>query len=211
MRDTRAMPSYLPSMVRSTATHATSLTLEEWGELPEDEPGELVDGRLEEEEMTTRVHEAAVVWLLYELEGWARRSGAAVYGSELKLAVTPHRGRKPDVNVFFSGSRRSPAQSTVQQHPPDLVIEVISPRPSDARRDRVDKPDDYALAGVRHYWIVDPQLRSFETLERDAAGRYVRAMAASQGTIAPEGLPGLTLDLDSLWLRVERELELGSD
>jgi len=29
----------------------TEMTLEEWADLPEDEEGELVDGRLEEEEM----------------------------------------------------------------------------------------------------------------------------------------------------------------
>ncbi len=190
---------------------AAELTIEEWGDLPEDEPGELVDGQLEEEETSTRVHEAVVMWLAFELNAWARRSGARVYGSELKLVVAPRRGRKPDLNVFFAGSRRSPGGASLQRHPPDLVVEVVSPRPADARRDRVDKPDDYASAGVRYHWIVDPQLRSLEVLERGADGRYVRALGATAGHVAPPGLADLRLDLDALWAEVERELAEGED
>jgi len=37
---------------------------------------------------------------------------------------------------------------------PDMVIEILSP--STARRDRVKKFSQYLLAGVREYWIVDP-------------------------------------------------------
>ena len=198
-------------MARNTAARAYELTLEAWGDLPEDEPGELVDGRLEEEEMPTRVHEAVVTWLVYELLTWARPRGARVYGSELKLAVGPRRGRKPDINLFLAGTVRSRGDAPLQRHPPDLVIEVVSPRPSDGRRDRVEKPDDYARFGVRFYWIVDPHLRSIEVLERDEQGRYVRALAASAGTIAPPGLDGLTLDLDALWAEVDTELASGSD
>lgn len=198
-------------MARNTAARADELTLEAWGDLPEDEPGELVDGRLEEEELPTRVHEAVVIWLIYELEGWARRHGASVFGSELKVVVAPRRGRKPDINVFFAGARRSPGRASLQRHPPNIVVEVVSPRPSDARRDRVDKPDDYAAAGVSYYWIVDPELRSLEVLERGPDGRYVRALAASAGTIAPPALDGLTLDLDAMWARADREIELGED
>lgn len=198
-------------MARNTAARADELTLEAWGDLPEDEPGELVDGRLEEEEMPTRVHEAVVMWLVYELLTWARPRGARVYGSELKLAVAPRRGRKPDINVFLAGTARSRGDAPLQRHPPDVVIEVVSPRPSDGRRDRVEKPEDYAYFGVRFYWIVDPHLRSLEVLERDERGRYVRALAASTGVVAPPGLDGLTLDLDALWAEVDAELASGGD
>ncbi len=187
------------------------LTLEEWGELPEDEPGELVDGQLEEEEMPTRLHEAVVFWLLMALGSWGTPRGARIYGSELKLAVSDRRGRKPDLNVFFAGTRRSGARASLQRHPPDLVVEVVSPSLSDTRRDRIDKPDEYAAFGVRFYWIVDPQLRSIEILERGSDGRYVRALAASHGVIEPPGLDGLELDLDALWRHLDEELAEGED
>ena len=43
---------------------------------------------------------------------------------------------------------------------PDLVIEVISP--STADRDGVYKKMAYGKAGVREYWIVDPEKRFIE-------------------------------------------------
>ncbi|MCI9444610.1 MAG: Uma2 family endonuclease [Oscillospiraceae bacterium] len=43
---------------------------------------------------------------------------------------------------------------------PDLVIEVLSP--STARYDRGHKKDAYEAAGVREYWIVEPDSRMIE-------------------------------------------------
>lgn len=43
---------------------------------------------------------------------------------------------------------------------PDFVVEVLSP--STAKNDRRHKKDEYEAAGVREYWIVDPENRSVE-------------------------------------------------
>jgi Uma2 family endonuclease len=192
---------------RGSAQADRTLDIERWGQLAEDEPGELVRGHLEEEEMPTRVHEAVVAWLLFELTRWARARGAKVYPSELKLAIDADEGRKPDISVYLAGTPRSPATEPVQLLPPDVAVEVISSRPSDARRDRIDKSDAYARANVRFYWIVDPQLRGFEIYELGTDGRYVRADAATVGTLRPRALADLELDLDALWAEVDAELE----
>jgi Uma2 family endonuclease len=115
-------------------------------------------------------------------------------------SIEIRRGRKPDTSVYFPG-RKPPAQGLVTT-PPDIMIEVVSPRPKDARRDRVEKSNEYAAFGVRYYWIVDPALRTFEVFELGADGRYVKAVSAADGTIADvPGCQGLTIDLDALWAR----------
>jgi len=58
---------------------------------------------------------------------------------------------QPDVIVFCDTSKLS---GTGCIGAPDMVIEILSP--STARRDRVKKFNQYLLAGVREYWIVDP-------------------------------------------------------
>ncbi len=43
---------------------------------------------------------------------------------------------------------------------PDLIVEVLSP--STAKNDKGYKKDLYEEAGVKEYWIVDPNMRSIE-------------------------------------------------
>jgi Uma2 family endonuclease len=179
------------------------MTLDEWAAMDEDESGELVDGRLEEEEVPNLVHELVVAWLIRVLGNWLGRGGF-VFGSDAKYAVRPNRGRKPDVAVYLApDGSRLPRQGIVRV-PPDIVIEVVSPSPRDERRDRIEKMDEYAAFGVRFYWIVDPSLQSLEIFEL-TAGRYARAARATEGRLdSVPGCPALALELDDLWSEVSR-------
>jgi Uma2 family endonuclease len=179
------------------------MTLAEWADMDEDEPGELVDGRLVEGEDVGALHDAVAAWFVWVLKSWLGPKGGFVLISDTRFGVSPRRGRKPDISVYFSG-RKPQAQGLVTT-PPDIMIEVVSPRPMDARRDRVEKTNEYAAFGVRFYWIVDPTLRSFELFELGADGRYVKALGAADGVIEKvPGCDGLTLDLDALWGEASR-------
>jgi Uma2 family endonuclease len=186
-------------------THEPSgVTLEAWAEMDEDEPGEIVDDRLVEEEVPSVLHETAVSWLIGVLRGWVVRRGGYVFGSELKLGMKAQkRGRKPDVTMYLPGVRPPGRSSSMGVRPPSVVIEVISPSPRDARRDRVEKVGEYARFGVRFYWLLDPHLRVLEILELGEQERYSIALSASDGVHAAPGCEGLTLDLDSLWAELD--------
>jgi Uma2 family endonuclease len=179
------------------------LSLAEWFALPEDERGELVDGRLVEEEVPNYVHEILVILLGSLLRGWFAPRGGFVGGSEAKLAVGPKQGRKPDLTVYLAGTPLPPPNGVIKQ-PPDIAIEIVSPTPRDGRRDRVEKVAEYATFGVRYYWIVDPQLRSLEILGRGPQGRYEHLLGATEGKVEIPGSDGLVLDLDAVWAEVER-------
>jgi Uma2 family endonuclease len=182
---------------------APELSLDEWFALPEDEPGELVDGRLEEEEVADYLHELLVMLLGRILGNWTFPQGGLVAGSDVKLAIGSGRGRKPDLSVYLPGSRRPPARGLIRI-PPDIAIEIVSPTPRDGRRDRVEKLADYAAFGVAWYWLLDPQLRSLEILELDPQGRYLHVLGASTGTLEKvPGCEGLTIDLDALWAAID--------
>jgi Uma2 family endonuclease len=178
------------------------MTLEEWASLGDGVEGELVDGLLEEEEMSTVLHELVVTWLVTALRRWVSRRRGFLLGSETKLAVAARRGRKPDLSVFLPPLLPAPSQTLVRV-PPHLVVEVASPRPRDARRDRVEKLADYARAGARCYWILDPQQRSLEVYELGRDGRYAVALVAAGGRVRIPSCPGLTLDLDVLWAEAD--------
>jgi Uma2 family endonuclease len=174
------------------------MSLSEWAAMPEDAPGELVDGILVGEEVPRFDHEGIVSSVLITIGSWLRPRGGRVYGSEGKFGLSLTRGRKPDGSVFLPGTRLPPCEGPATE-PPDITVEVISPGKRNAARDRVEKASEYAAFGVRFYWLIDLTARTLEIFERDASGRYVRALAASQGVVDVPGCPELRLDLDALW------------
>jgi Uma2 family endonuclease len=92
--------------------------------------------------------------------------------------------------------------------PADVLVEVVSPSPRDARRDRIEKLSEYAAFGVRYYWILDPTVRTLEIFALDSNGRYVHALGAAEGKVENvPGCEGLVLDLDALWLELDQAAE----
>jgi Uma2 family endonuclease len=179
-----------------------SVTIDDWAALDEDDSRELVDGALEEAEVPSVLHEIIVTWLQLLLGPYFRQRGGITLGA-VKLAIQSRRGRIPDLACYRDG-RRLPLDGVVTV-PPDVVIEVVSSRPEDERRDRIAKPQDYAELGARHYWIVDPWLRSVEIFELDDRKRYVRVLASTGGVADPvPGLADLKLDVDAMWAEIER-------
>ena len=98
------------------------------------------------------------------------------------LAVAPTRSlagvRYPDLLVAFGVHPQAYYTSNAyvmseQGKAPDWVLEVISPE--SGRRDRVEKPVDYARLGIGEYWRFDERGRSAgERLAGDVlvSGRY---------------------------------------
>jgi Uma2 family endonuclease len=194
--------AWTPDPPRSGA----ALTLEEWADLAEDEAGELVDGRLTEEEVPDPVHELAVTLLVLLFGNHLIDKGGFVFTSDVKLAVRPSRGRKADVTVYFPGGHRPPKRGLLRS-PPDLLVEVVTPTPRDERRDRVEKMSDYQVFGVRYYWLVDPALGSLEIFEL-RAGVYAKVVGATSGSVEVPGCEGLVMNLDAFWSRLA---ELGPE
>jgi Uma2 family endonuclease len=60
-----------------------------------------------------------------------------------------------------------------------LAIEVLSP--GNKGRDLVLKRHDYAQAGIRHYWIVDPDTRTLTVLRRGGDGAYAEEAVVAAG------------------------------
>jgi len=76
---------------------------------------------------------------------------------------------------------------------PDMLIEIVSP--ASAKRDRIEKLQLYQRAGVREYWIVDPDTTSVQvyilkdddyiiTVYKDAASVPVRVLEGCEINLA---------------------------
>jgi Uma2 family endonuclease len=106
---------------------------------------------------------------------------------------------EPDIVVLLPESPASPARRGVEGAP-DLVVEVLSP--SNRTHDRLTKRALYAQAGVREYWLVDPERRSVEVLSLDRDALRVAQIAAGDETIVSPLLGGAAFPLAAIFARV---------
>lgn len=71
---------------------------------------------------------------------------------QMRLAVRPS-GREPDL-LFVSRDHLHLLRDTYLDGPADVVIEIVSP--DSQERDWQDKFREYETAGIREYWVADP-------------------------------------------------------
>jgi Uma2 family endonuclease len=173
-------------------------TWQDFIELDEDDPRELLDGRLVEIEVPTWTHERIVAALISRLGSWSLAHDAGqVIGSGYKLRIGDRRGAMPDVQFYRRGNVPVEQEKGLESGRPDLAIEVISP--SSRSKDSVRKLQDYASIGVPEYWLIDPEARTVERLVlRD--GLYSIAEAhEGDAVFSPAGFQGLEIPLAELW------------
>ena len=80
---------------------------------------------------------------------------------------------------------------------PDWLCEILSP--STEKYDRGDKSEIYAEAGVKHFWLLDPRVKSLEVFELNG-GRWL-LMGTHQGDAKVRFRPfeAIELELGRLW------------
>lgn len=81
--------------------------------------------------------------------------------SESGLSTATSR-RVPDIMVL---EKLPPDDENWISDPPIIAVEIISP--STRTQDMIHKSNEYANAGVRQYWIVDPYFREINIMTND--------------------------------------------
>jgi len=85
---------------------------------------------------------------------------------------------------------------------PDLVVEILSPSNSAIVMER--KLNLYREAGVREYWVVDPDNLEI-SIYRLRGGDYVMHSINVNDVARPEVLPGLEIPLSEIFAGMERK------
>jgi Uma2 family endonuclease len=141
-------------------------------------------------------HQRIVLALARHLFELAERRGGEAIISPMDVRLADHSIVQPDV-IYVSRERAGIVRERIAGAP-DLVIEILSP--STAERDLGEKMRLYGESGVAEYWIVDPELRTFEFLENQPDGFRVRLPEA--GTYRSAAIAGLQIDLEAFWRRI---------
>lgn len=159
---------------------------------------ELSEGRLIMPPHPTYSHQEALKRLFLRLHTFVEKNGlGTVEIAPLPVRLWPGKIREPDI-LFVANEHQDRIGEKVFGVP-DLVVEVISPATHEV--DRGEKFFEYAQAGVREYWLVDPkkhtvevyvlQGRAYEPLGKFGSGERARS----------EIIPGFEVEVDELFQR----------
>ena len=168
----------------------------------QEEEYEWVDGKVITMAPASYDHEDLFSFLLTLLRLYVRkRKLGNVLGSRYLIHLpTIRRGREPDL-LFFATERQALAKKNYFDGAPDLVVEIISP--GSIKRDRDDKYEEYEAAGVREYWLIDPDhlQADFYFLGDDAL--YHPLPLEAGNIMHSKVIAGFWLKTDWLWLLPE--------
>jgi Uma2 family endonuclease len=118
-----------------------------------------------------------------------------LYVAPLRVRIGPREFREPDILFVLREHAHLIGRRFCKGA--DLVMEVVSPAPSDRRRDLKDKRRDYAKAGISEYWIVDPRDERIIVLRLDGKNYTVHGEFSRGEKASSHLLKGFTVDVSA--------------
>lgn len=125
---------------------------------------EIIDGEAFMMATPSRIHQKISGELFRQLANYLEGKKCEVYSAPFSVRLFEQDGDRPeDVDTVVEPDISVVCdQSKLDKYgckgAPDLIVEILSP--SSLRHDRLVKLNLYQRAGVREYWIVDPENRS---------------------------------------------------
>ena len=144
-------------------------TIDDIYNLPDGERAELIDGQIYNMTPPRRKHQRISAILHFEINKYIASKGGSCEAYAAPFAVFLNNDRytyvEPDISVICDKSKLDEYGCNGA---PDWVIEIVSP--GSKQMDYFTKLFKYREAGVREYWIVDPEKNTvrvyrFETEE----------------------------------------------
>jgi Uma2 family endonuclease len=117
-----------------------------------------------------------------------------VYVSRVAYRIGPKRGPEPDIG-FVPKELESMRMRGYIDGPPSLAVEIVSP--DSVSRDYIQKRAIYEEAGVREYWIIDPDAKR-ATFLRLREGHF-KTVTPARHIFHSQVLPGFFVDVRWLW------------
>lgn len=157
------------NVVRKEETY----TIEDIYALPEGERAELIDGEIYDMAPPNRRHQKILNFINTEINLYIRKNNGEceIYPSPFAVFLNEDERNyvEPDISVICDQSKLDDKGCNGA---PDWIVEIVSP--SSRQMDYYKKLFKYRTAGVREYWVVDPE-RQFVTVynfEKDNMEEY---------------------------------------
>ena len=137
--------------------------------LPDGQRAELIDGELYMMAAPDRIHQRLVMVLSNSIFNYIqdKNGDCEVYPSPFAVFLSGDDRiyLEPDISVICDKNKLTDHGC---KGAPDLTLEILSP--SNACHDLLVKLNLYQRAGVREYWIVDPENKAVQVFLQDGGG-----------------------------------------
>ena len=177
------------------------MTLREYFETPESVvPQELIYGAIRVAESPAAMHQQLVGALFLTLHDHVtRRQSGDVWLAPLDVVLDPHGPLivQPDLFVILKGGAATVSDKVFG--PPDLVIEVLSPRPRIGDTD--ERVEWFRTHGVRECWLVHQQAARVEVLHFKNNRVWLHTTHSRLEPIASDVLPEFDATLTQILSR----------
>jgi len=151
-----------------------AFTLEDYYSMPEDWRGELIDGVLYDMTAPFIKHQLISGYIFSAFFQYVARAGGKclpmIAPVDVQLDCDNRTMVEPDVLIVCDQSKINNGRRVFGA--PDFVMEVLSP--STRKKDISIKTNKYVNAGVREYWIVDPEEKHVTVILTGAEDSDVR-------------------------------------
>jgi len=164
-------------------------TFEEWLDLDKNEKIELIDGTLYMMSEPSRRHQKVARELTIELGYFLRGKDCELYYDPFMVKLNNETVVHPDISVICDKDKLNDRRCIGA---PDLIIEILSP--SNAKNDIFTKYNQYLMASVKEYWIVDPLKNSIMVYILQN-GDYVGKYYSEKDILPVYVLPDCKIDL----------------
>jgi len=180
------------------ATIPHLLTYEKMLQMPRETEGreEVVRGELCRLPPNDYPHAEVIQRLIRRIDRQIDEKQIAILGSNFGLLISrdPLTCRIPDLALYWRD--RMTIRDNLYHSPPGLIVEVLSP--SETRRRKEEKLQDYASIGVPEVWIVSPEAQSVE-VRLLSAGVLSTSAILIAGDLRPTLFPGVSIPVREIW------------
>jgi len=173
-----------------------SYTAEEYFQLPEGAPYQLVEGKLVYMAAPHDIHQQISGNLYFFIKARLKQTEQGIVRyAPVDVKLDKSNVYQPDL-LFITRERRGILDGFVSGAP-DFVVEILSHGSTD-KKDRGEKLNAYGKYGVREYWIIDPRAVRLEIyLNHD--GELLPEQTITSGEVRSQVIEGLAFDLQALW------------
>jgi len=174
---------------------------------PEGERWEIIDGVSYLQAAPSPIHQGILMELSKQIAVYLTGKPCRIYPAPfcVRLPLGDEQNTRevknvvePDISIICDKSK---IDDKGCNGAPDMVIEIISP--SSIKTDRVVKFNLYEKAGIKEYWIVEPDQKLVSVFQLQKNGRFSRPeMYTDEDIIEVSLFPDLAIELEAVFTQL---------